>query len=254
MTSLATPLHVRVADELRDRIARGELARGTQLPSEAQLCQQFGASRGTIRTALATLRQQGLIGGGQGRAPVVLDSAIGQPFETLQSFSAWARRAGRVPGQRTIELARRGASDIAAAALEIDPGTPVVDLLRLRLLDDEPVMLERSSFVLDVGRLLFDFDTDSGSIYAFLTDAGADLHGARHTFDAVAADEPDAELLGIRSGDPLLRERRLATTATGRPLEYAEDRYRPDRVTFTIANAQVAAGSTGDLRILKESS
>jgi GntR family transcriptional regulator len=249
------PLHVQVAEELRARIARGELARGTQLPSEAQLCQQFGASRGTIRTALSALRQEGLIGGGQGRPPVVLDSALGQPFDTLLSFSAWCEQMGRRPGQRTVELSRRGASEVAAAALGIEPGEPVVDVLRVRLLDDEPAMLERSTFVLEVGRRLFDFDTDSGSIYAYLLSQGADLHTARHTFDAVAADEVDADLLGIEVGDPLLRERRLATTATGQPLEYSEDRYRPDRVTFTIANSQATATSASrDLRILKETS
>ncbi|SDE34835.1 GntR family transcriptional regulator [Nocardioides lianchengensis] len=248
-------MHARIAEELRGRIARGELARGTALPSEAQLCQQFGASRGTIRSALATLRQQGLIGGGQGRSPMVLDSALGQPFETLISFSTWAQDAGRVPGQRTIEVARRQASVVAATALQLDEDTPVVDVLRLRLLDGEPAMLERSTFVTEVGRLLFDFDPDSGSIWAYLTAQGADLHSARHTFDAVAADEVDAELLQVEVGSPLLRERRLSTTSSGVPLEYSDDRYRPDRVTFTIANSHAsAAGVRPDLRILKESS
>jgi GntR family transcriptional regulator len=248
-----TPRHVQVADELRARIASGDLARGTQLPSEARLCEHYGASRGTVRTALAALRREGLIGGGRGRAPVVLDSAAAQPFDSLLSFSAWARDAGRRPGQRTIELARRGASDVAAAALGIDPGEHVVDVLRVRLLDDEPVMVERSSFVMDVGRMLFDVDTDSGSIYAHLLGAGVDLSAARHTFDAVAADEADAELLALDRGAPLLRERRIATTADGRPLEYSDDRYRPDRVSFTLANSRPAsAGAVRDLRILKE--
>lgn len=252
---MSSPRHAQIADELRGRIARGELARGTALPSESQLGQQFGTSRGTIRAALAALRQQGLIGGGQGRPPMVLDSALGQPFETLQSFSAWARQVGREPGQRTVEVARRQASAVAADALELAEDTPVVEVLRLRLLDGEPAMLERSTFVSDVGRLLFDFDTDSGSIYAYLNARGADLHTARHTFDAVAADEVDADLLDVEVGSPLLRERRLATTSTGVPLEYSDDRYRPDRVTFTIANTQpTAAGVRRDLRILKESS
>jgi GntR family transcriptional regulator len=252
---MAISLHARVAEALRQQIRRGELPPGTSLPSEARLCVQFDASRGTIRSALATLRQEGLIGGGQGRPPVVRDSAVGQPFETLLSFSAWAHQIGSVPGQRTIEVARRGASAVAAAALDLDEGAPVVDVLRLRTLDGEPAMLERASFVPDVGRLLFDFDPDSGSLWAYLIGQGADLHSARHTFDAVAADEVDAELLEIELGSPLLRERRRATTADGVPLEYSEDRYRPDRVTFTIDNAQpTSVGATRDLRILKETS
>lgn len=130
-----------------------------------------------------------------------------------------------------------------------------VDILRVRLLDGEPVMVERATFVAAVGRLLFDFDPDSGSLYAYLTARGVDLASARHTFDAVPASELDAEFLGIPVGAPLLRERRRVTAADGTPLEYGDDRYRPDRVTFTLDNSRPAsAGLPRDLRILKETS
>lgn len=248
-------LHARVSDELRRRIAHGELAPGSALPSEAQLCIEFGASRGTIRTALGVLRREGLISGGQGRPPTVRDGALSQPFESFVSFTVWAEHTGHVPGQRTVEIARRGASEAAAAALGITPGTPVVDVLRLRLLDGEPVMVERASFIEPVGRLLFDFDPDAGSIYAHLTAQGVDLHSARRTFDAIGAEPVEAELLGIDAGSPLLRERRRTTTADGSPLEYGDDRYRSERITFTVEHSRPhAAGLSHDLRILKEHS
>jgi GntR family transcriptional regulator len=53
----------------------------------------------------------------------------------------------------------------------------------------------------------------------------------------------------------LLRERRRATSGDGTPLEYGDDRYRPDRVTFTIDNSRpTSVGLPRDLRILKETS
>ena len=252
---MSLPIHVRVADELRGRIQRGELVPGAALPSEARLCEEFGASRGTIRSALAALRHEGLIDGSQGRPPVVRDAVASQPFENLLSFTAWAEQLGRTPGQRTIEVALRAVSGIAAHELGLEPGILGVDILRVRLLDGEPVMVERSTFVEPVGRLLFDFDPDCGSIYAHLTAEGVDLRSARHTFDSVLAGELDAELLGVPVGAPLLRERRRATSADGTPLEYGDDRYRPDRVTFTIDNSRpTSVGLPGDLRILKETS
>jgi GntR family transcriptional regulator len=152
-----------------------------------------------------------------------------------------------------VEIARRGASAAAAAALRMAEGSPVIEVLRLRLLDGAPVMVERAAFVEHVGRLLFDFDPDTASIYAHLADRGVDLQSARHTIDAVGADETDAALLGVAPGTPLLRERRHTSSTAVVPLEYGEDPYRPDRVTFTIDNARpVAAGAGQELRVRKD--
>jgi len=232
------PLHAKVANELRRRIGRGQLPVGASLPSEAQLCAEFGSSRGTIRQALATLRHEGLIGGGQGRPAMVRSTAAAQPFETFLSFTRWAELIGRAPGQRTVEIARRAASPAAADALGIVEGTPVIDVVRVRLLDGQPAMLERSSYLEPIGRLLFDCDPDAGSIYAYLLDHGVDIHTIRHTVDAVGADPADAHLLDVAPGAPLLRERRRAAARDGSPIEFGDDRYRPDLVNFTIDNTR----------------
>ncbi|MGH3712021.1 MAG: GntR family transcriptional regulator [Micromonosporaceae bacterium] len=234
------PLHEQIAGHVRRQIATGELAVGAPLPSESQLCAQWHASRGPVRQALATLRAEGLIGGGRGKPPVVRRQSLSQSFDTFLSFSQWVRGLGRTPGQRTTEIARRPAPAVVADALDLDEGTPVVQLLRLRLIDDKPTMLERTTFIEPVGRLLFDHDCDSGSVYAYLRGRGVDMSVAHHLIDAVAADETDSALLGVPLGAPLLRERRRAGSLDGEPIEYSDDRYRPDMVSFTIENSDQA--------------
>ncbi|UBU10242.1 GntR family transcriptional regulator [Nonomuraea gerenzanensis] len=234
------PLHERVASDLRRRISSGELPVGSAIPSESHLCEQWGISRGPIRQALATLRAEGLIGGGRGKPPVVRSQSMPQPFETFLSFSRWVELMGRTPGQRTLEIARRPAGPEACDALGLEEGEHVVQMVRLRLMDDLPAMVERTTFVWPVGRLLFDFDCDSGSVFAYLSRCGVDLSRARHTIDAVGADRADSELLGIPVGAPLLRERRQTSSASGEPVEFSDDRYRPDLVSFTIDNSQQA--------------
>lgn len=234
---MSQPLHEAIADDLRRRIATGELAVGAVLPSESTLRVQWGGSRGPIRQALANLRADGLIAGGRGKPPVVRRQQHGQPFDSLVSFSKWAQGLDRVPGQRTMEIARRAAAADVAEALEVEPGHPVVELVRVRLLDDEPIMIERTTFVARWGDLLFAHSPDRGSIYAHLTEQGLQVGSAHHVIDAVLADPSDHTLLTVPVGSPLLRERRITRSAVGEPFEYSDDRYRPDRVTFTIDNA-----------------
>ncbi|KJS58910.1 GntR family transcriptional regulator [Streptomyces rubellomurinus] len=235
-TREALPLHQRLAAEFQRRIESGEWPEGEPVPSESQLCAEFGSSRGPVRQALAVLRGEGSLVGGRGKPPVARRTAPSQPFATFLSFTQWARGIGREPGQRTIEVARRRATPEAAARLGLPEGEPVVELVRLRLLDGVPAMLERSTFVHEVGRILFDFDPDTGSVYDELLRRDVDLHHARHTIDAVAAEPRDAELLRITAGAPLLRVRRLTTSSRGVPLEDADDRYLPSMATFTIEN------------------
>ncbi|MBM7506081.1 GntR family transcriptional regulator [Agromyces aurantiacus] len=234
--STEAPLHERVSGVLRERVARGEWAAGMRLPSEAALCREFGTSRGPIRRALSVLREEGVIVGGRGRAPVVGRVVPTQPFSTFSSFTEWARSIGRVPGQRTIEAASRPAPSTVAGLLGLDEGAAVVQVVRVRLLDDVPTMVERTSFPPEVGALLADLDADRGSLHAHLIARGVEFRRARHTIDAVAANPLDAEALEVASGSPLLRERRIAFDAARRPLSYADDRYRPELATFTIEN------------------
>ncbi|MBU8814460.1 GntR family transcriptional regulator [Mycolicibacterium goodii] len=233
---MAQALHVKIAQDLRDRVRRGELPLGAALPSESQLCAQWKSSRGPVRQALATLRAEGLITGGPGKPPVVCSTAVGQPFDTLLSYSAWAHSIGRTPGQHTLELSLRKADEHAAAGLHVDVGSTVVQFLRLRLLDGAPSMLERATFVERVGRLLFDFDCDSGSIWAYLQSRGVKLATASHTIDAVGADPVDAANLQVPEGTPLLRQRRTTRGVDGEVIEFHDDRYLPAVITFTLEN------------------
>ena len=234
------PLHTALAAALRDRIRSGELPVGASLPSESQLCREFATSRGPVRQALATLRAEGLVGGGQGRRPVVLDAVPAQPFTAFLSFTRRAELTGHVPGQRLEEIALRRPEPAVAAALQLPLDAPAVALVRLRLLDGRPAMLERTTFVEVVGRHLLAADLGAGSIYALLAERGVDLHAARHTFDAVAADPTDAALLDVPVGAPLLRERRITTDSFGIPVEWSDDRYRPDVASVTVSTTRGA--------------
>lgn len=247
----ARPLHRRIADDLRARIAAGEFAPGDPLPSEPDLVRSYGASRGTIRQARAALRAEGIIAGSQGKPLSVQASSLTQPLGRLLSFTAWIENLGRVPSGRVLALREEPADADTAPLLGVAPGASVVLLERVRLADDEPLMIERTRFPIDLADALAGADLEHGSVYAALARRGVSVLAATHRLDAVAAPAADAALLGIRRGSPLLRVRRRGFAADGRALECSDDRYRGDRVDFELSNGS-AAGLARRLSVSQE--
>jgi GntR family transcriptional regulator len=231
---VADVLYKLIADALRDEIINGSLAPGDDVPTEAELGARWNASRGPIRNALAVLRSEGLIETTRGRPSRVVSQKTSQPVDVYVPFTRWAKGFGRNPGAHTEQVSLKRADDAAARALRIEPGSLVVQLIRLRLLDRVPTMLERTTFTETVGRLLFQADLDGGSITEYLATHGHVFSGVHHEIDAVAADELDTRLLGVQPGSPLLRLQRTSEDEHGVPFEFSDDRYRPDVVRFTI--------------------
>jgi GntR family transcriptional regulator len=219
---------------LRRDIRAGVLGPGAAVPSEAQLSTRFGVSRGTVRQALAALRAEGLIIGGRGRPPRVTRAILAQSFDEMVSFSAWAEGLGRTPSGRTLELARRPVAGEAARRLGLEAGTPVFQYRRLRLLDGQPAMVEFTTFVEWVGRLLFDCDLDSSSVYAHLGERGVIFGEAHQSISAIAASAEYATLLNVPRRSPLLEVSRQVLDPDGVPLEWSYDTYRGDAFAITI--------------------
>ncbi|MFM9367001.1 GntR family transcriptional regulator [Streptomyces sp. Da 82-17] len=233
-----TRRHEEIADELRRAIADGRYPVGAVLPSEAELAAAHGVSRGTLRQAFGALQSEGLIGSRQGARRVVLAVTPSQSFTELRSFAQWARAGGRTPGGRVLSTRRGKATEAEAAQLQLAPGEQVLHVLRIRTLDGEPVLLERTVYAGWCAEAVEALPDDCESVTQSLYDAvGLVMSHGEHHLDAVPAGTVDARELSVRRGSPLLRVRRTTTTAEGRPVETSDDRYRPGTVVFTVRNS-----------------
>ncbi|MGW5422278.1 GntR family transcriptional regulator [Streptomyces sp. NPDC003943] len=233
-----TARHEQIAAELRRAIQREEYAVGSRLPSEAELAAQYGVSRGTVRQAVAALTAEGLIGSRQGARRVVLAGRRSQSFAELRSFAQWAQAMGRTATGQVISQEYHPATAEDASRLQLPVGTPVLGVLRVRGLDGEPVLVERSVYADWISPAVAAIDPDCASVTQRLyDDTGLVFAHGEHVIDAIAAGAQDATLLTVRRTSPLLRVRRVTTTHDGRPVEWSDDRYRPDAVSFTVHNA-----------------
>ncbi|KUN77005.1 GntR family transcriptional regulator [Streptomyces griseoruber] len=230
--------HEEIADALRRAIDREEYTVGARLPAETDLAARYGVSRGTVRQAVAALTAEGLIGSRQGARRVVLASRRSQSFAELRSFAEWARAMGREATGQVVAQQYQPAGHEDAVRLQLPLGTPVLHVLRVRGLDGEPVLLERTVYADWISPAVEPIEPDCPSVtQRLLDDTGLVFAYGEHVIDAVAAGAQDAELLGVRRTSPLLRVRRVTTTHEGRPVEWSDDRYRSDAVSFSVHNS-----------------
>ncbi|WP_374772386.1 GntR family transcriptional regulator [Streptomyces sp. NBC_01310] len=236
-----TVRYLEIAEALRREILSGELPVGAHLPSESDLAARWSASRGTVRQAVATLAAEGLIGSRQGARRIVLRRERRHSFGELNSFAQWAEGLGHRAAGRFLSRTRRPATTEEADRLALAPGTQVLAVLRLRLLDGEPTMVERTAYADWVAAAVEALPADCRSVMDSLAEgSGIVAHYGEHLIDALPAGSEDARLLEIRRGSPLLRQRHVSATATGRPIEWSDDRYRAGSVTFSVSNSSVA--------------
>jgi GntR family transcriptional regulator len=229
--------HAEIATDLRALIDR-EYTAGELLPPESELADRYQASRGTIRHALASLATEGLISSRQGARRVVLGTGGSQDFAELRSFAQWAKAMGRTATGLVIESQRRPATVEDAATLRVEVGSDVLAVLRLRELDGEPVLIERTVYAGWIADAVERIEPEAASVTERLYEEEKLVFAyGRHQIDAIAAGTRDAELLRVRRGSPLLRVRRTTTNPAGRPVETSDDRYRCGAITFVVHNS-----------------
>jgi GntR family transcriptional regulator len=145
---------------------------------------------------------------------------------------------GREATGRVITQEWRTATAEDRVRLQLDQGARVLHVLRLRGLDGRLVLLERTVYADWISPAVELIETDCPSVtQRLLDDTGLVFAYGEHVIDAVAAGARDAELLAVRRTSPLLRVRRVTTTREGRPVEWSDDRYRPDAVSFSVHNS-----------------
>jgi GntR family transcriptional regulator len=223
------PRYYEIEQALRGRVAR--LEPHAPLPSEAQLCEEFGVSRMTARAAVQRLVQDGLVYRVPGRGTFVAASRANRTAGHILSFSDEMRRKGRVPSSRVIERRRRRATKDEERRLG---ARDVVVLRRVRLADGRPLALERAVFPADRVGEAVEAALERASLFETLVGSGLVPTSGSAALAAEAATSEDARLLRVRRGSPLLVERRLIHDQEGEPLEWTESRYVGSRYGIAV--------------------
>jgi GntR family transcriptional regulator len=245
------PVYQQIAEDLRARITSGEFPPGSPLPSESQMIERYGASRLTVRHAVAALRSAGLIETAHGRASMVRATPTTQDaarFDTSvtrtgNTWNTWD--TGWADAEPPARYRTQAGTD--APALAVHAAEPVFVADRLLRHPDGVLAAHRLivpfSTVNEVAALIADPFARPAALYAALTDTGRALRWD-DTLRAAMPTPDDAATLNIPDGVPLLTHTRTTSSATDdRPLTLEHTRLPADGITITATQHAPTRGS-----------
>jgi GntR family transcriptional regulator len=217
-----------IADELRTRLATGELSAGRLLPSESELSTDYAASRVTVRRALEVLRDEGLVDSRQGFGWFVAADPVRQALGRLGTIESQLAAEGVHSERRVLDFRFVAAPARVRKILDCET---VLRVRRLNLADGEPFALVTVWCPEEFGAELSRADVERSPFYELI---GVELGGAVQSIGAAAANAHDAELLGIPVASPVLRCERTTSSIDGRPVLVSEHVFPAHLTEFVV--------------------
>lgn len=227
----ATPLYLRLQEEIKVAIASGSLKPLEALPGEREIAQTLSISRVTVRKALSGLVGAGLLEQRQGSGTYVAPQvpSLEQPLSRLTSFTEDMHSRGLSTTSRWLDRTVSAASTREAIHLALSPQDSVSRLSRLRFADGLPMAIEKAAIPC---RYLDDPQAVEASLYAALDARGFKPVRALQRLSAANLGREEAQLLAVPAGSAALAIERVAYLASGQPVEFTRSFYRGDIYDF----------------------
>jgi GntR family transcriptional regulator len=230
------PYYLQLIDILKEKVQQVEWAPGDQIPGEQDLCEHYQVSRTVVRQALRELEYEGVITRQKGKGTFISRPKISEGLvQKLTGFYQDMVERGLKPGSKVLHQNVNPSTEKVARFLNIKPGEKVIDIQRLRYINDEPIQLVTTYIPFEICPGLAIVDLTNRSLYEYLEkECGIFIAKGQRYIEAVLANEHEAALLGIERGAPLLMLDSVSFSEDGRPIEYYHALHRGDRSRFEV--------------------
>jgi GntR family transcriptional regulator len=233
-----------VRDQLAGRIATGDIAAGSRLPPEPQLAADLGVSRATLREALRSLEEDGLVTRTRGAGTYATSRPrLRNNLDVNFGVTEAIRAAGMEPGTAWSEVTTAAASAEEAEALDVEPGDTVAILERVRTADGRPVVWSR-----DVAKATLlparSLEGRGGtSVYELLEERGAAVQHGVVTVEPARADRALSKRLRIEPGGLVLYLRQIDYDGSGEPVLLSHEHHVADAFEFSVVRRGPGRGT-----------
>lgn len=231
------PLHRQLFLVLHDEIARGAIAAGQPLPTEQELCEQFGVSRITVRRALADLTAQGYIIRRQGVGSFVRqDNPTQREPAANRSYDDEMHQIQFESEVDVFEFGLRTAPSSITEKTGLTGATLYVLAARRERRTGEPLLVTEAWLPGGLAGSITAEKMAHTPMFSLLADAGVTFTRFQHEFTAEIAGPRNARLLDIAIGAPVLRVNRISMTEGDQPHHYLSILLSPNRSRILLSH------------------
>ncbi|WP_083633436.1 GntR family transcriptional regulator [Alkalihalophilus pseudofirmus] len=230
------PLYVQLKEAIIEKIENREWLAGEVIPTEFELQEQYNLSRTTVRQALGDLVTSGTLTRIQGKGTFVAEPKFEPTRPGVTGFTQDMIDKGHSVSSKLLDFSMVEASDRVSRIFNIEKNTMVLKIDRLRFVDEIPIGIHEVFLNVSItpGLQLEKYNLANVSLYEALRNEGIDLGEADETVEANVADEREAELLDISTGNLVLILNRTLSLKNGKPFEYTKMVYRADKFKYSI--------------------
>lgn len=226
------PLYHQVASQIEDAINSGVLPVGAKLDNEVDLAARLGLSRPTIRQAIGSLVDKGLVVRKRGAGTQIAFHGVTRSLQLSSLFDDLSEMDA-VPETRVLVNEIVGVPSEIASVLAISRQDQVLHLERVRYSRGEPIARMENYLPRELVHPA-DGELEQQGLYQLLRVAGVRMHVAQQNIGARVATAQDAELLHEAEGAPLLTMKRTTYNQAGVVVEFGSHVYRASRYSFDL--------------------
>jgi GntR family transcriptional regulator, phosphonate transport system regulatory protein len=226
-----------VADGIERGIADGSFVAGEKLPGEMEIAETYRVNRHTVRRALATLAERGLVRAERGSGTYVEAARLAYPLRSRTRFSEIVGAGGREPRGQLIDASEEPATRELARQLGLKSGAPLIRIEALRLADRTPVCISTTWLAAERFPGAGSVFASARSMTKLLAHYGVrDYRRASTRITAAIVDATDAARLDLALGRPILVVEATDVDTDGQPLVTKRSRFAAERVEFLVEN------------------
>ena len=234
--NIPVPLYYQLKTLLEEYIEKEHTNYEEPIPPEMEISEAFGISRPTVRQAINSLVVEGKLYRKKSKGTFVNRPKIHQNFlESIQSFNEEMKEKGLTPKTEVLGLEVVACDEEVGRALQLEMGTEVVRLERLRYADGEPIVHVVSHLPYSLCGEMLEKDFTRVSMYHVMeAELGMTIDYATRRLEAILADSSTAKILGISKGSAIQYIQTIAYLTDETAVEYSKAYYRGDRSHFTF--------------------